>query len=97
MRDGGDCFKLKEDRLRLHIRQKLLTARVVKHPQVALGGGGCPIHGNIRGQVGWGSGQPGLGEGVPAHSRGLGQMVLKGPFQPKLFCASVTGSRTGYD
>jgi len=32
----------------------------------------CPIPGNIEGQVGWSSEQPGLVEDVPAHCRGVG-------------------------
>jgi len=39
---------------------------------VAQRGSGGPIPGNIPGQVGWGSEQPGLVEGVPAHGRGAG-------------------------
>jgi len=38
--------------------------------QVAQRGSGGPIPGNIQGQVGWGSEQPGLVEDVPAHCRG---------------------------
>jgi len=30
---------------------------------------GCPIPGNVQGQVGWGFEQPGLMEGVPTHGR----------------------------
>jgi len=33
---------------------------------------GCPLHGSVQGQVGWGFEQPGLVEGVPAHGRGVG-------------------------
>jgi len=40
--------------------------------QVVQGAGWCPIPGNIPGQVGWGSEQPGLVEDVPAHDRGGG-------------------------
>jgi len=40
--------------------------------QVAQRGGRCPIPGNIQAQVGRGSAQPGLVEGVPAHCRGVG-------------------------
>jgi len=32
----------------------------------------CPIPGNIQGQFGWGSEQPGLVEDVPAHCRRVG-------------------------
>jgi len=35
-------------------------------------GGPCPTSGNIQGQVGRGSEQPGLVEDVPAHCRGVG-------------------------
>jgi len=48
-------------------------------------GGRCLIPGNIQGQVGWGSDQPDLVEDVPAHSRRIGYMTFKGPFQTKLF------------
>jgi len=40
--------------------------------QVARRSGRCPIPGNIQGQVGGGSEQPDLAEGVPAHCRGVG-------------------------
>ena len=33
---------------------------------------GCPLPGSVQGQVGWGFDQPGVVEGVPAHSRGVG-------------------------
>jgi len=32
----------------------------------------CPLPGSAQGQVGWSSEQPGLGEDVPAHGRGVG-------------------------
>ena len=38
--------------------------------RVAQRGGGCPIPGNVQGQVGRGSEQPDLVEDVPAHGRG---------------------------
>jgi len=34
-------------------------------------GSGCSIPGGIQGQAGYGSGQPGLVVGDPAHSRGV--------------------------
>ena len=34
--------------------------------QVAQRSCGCPLPGRVQGQVGWGFGQPGLVEGVPA-------------------------------
>jgi len=40
--------------------------------QVAQRGSGGPIPGNIQGQVGQASEQPGLVEDVPAHCRGVG-------------------------
>ena len=40
--------------------------------QVAQRSCGCPLPGNVQGQVGRGFEQPGLVEGVPAHGRGLG-------------------------
>jgi len=40
--------------------------------QVAQRSCGCPLPGSVQGQVGWSSEQPGLGEGLPAHGRGLG-------------------------
>ena len=40
--------------------------------QAAHRGGRCPIPGNIQGQVGQGSEQPGVVEYVPAHCRGVG-------------------------
>jgi len=40
--------------------------------QVAQRSCGCPLPGSVQGQVGWGSEQPGLGEDVPAHGRGVG-------------------------
>ena len=40
--------------------------------QVAQRNCGCPLPGSVQGQVGWGSEQPGLVEGVPAHGGGGG-------------------------
>ena len=39
--------------------------------QVAQGSCGCPITGNVPGQVGWGFEQPGLMENVLAHDSGV--------------------------
>ena len=33
---------------------------------------GCPIPASVKGQVGWGFGQPGLVSCPPAHDRGVG-------------------------
>jgi len=40
--------------------------------QIAQRGGGCPIPGNILGQVELGSEQPDLVEDVPSHCKGVG-------------------------
>jgi len=40
--------------------------------QIAYRGSGGPVSGNIQGQVGQGSEQPGLVEDIPAHCRGIG-------------------------
>jgi len=40
--------------------------------RVAHRGSGGPIPGNVQGQVGWISEQPGLAEDVPAHCRAVG-------------------------
>jgi len=40
--------------------------------QVAQRDGRCPIPGNIQGQIGRGSEQPGLVVDVPGHCRGVG-------------------------
>jgi len=45
---------------------------------------GCPLPGGIWSQAAWGSEQPGLKGGVPAHSREVQIDDLKGPFQPKV-------------
>jgi len=58
------------------------------------GGCGCPIPGDIQGQAGCGSGQPGLVVGNPAHSRGLKLDGRWGPFQPRPFCDSMILSYT---
>ena len=44
---------------------------------------GAPSLGDVQGQVGWGSGQPELLGGSPAHGTGLGLGGLSDPFQPK--------------
>ena len=41
-------------------------------PQVAQRGGGCPVPGNVQGQVGRHSEQPDPVEDVPAYGRGVG-------------------------
>lgn len=49
--------------------KEFCMARLVKLAQVAQRGGTCPIPGNLQGQVGQGSEQPGLVKDEPAHCR----------------------------
>ena len=49
----------------------------------------------VQGQVGWGSIQPDLEGGSPAHDRRLEVDDLRGPFQPKPFYGSVVPSYFG--
>lgn len=44
-------------------------------------GGGCPIHRNIQGRVGWGSEEPDLTE---VNAKGLDYMISKGLIQLRL-------------
>jgi len=68
-RTKGNSFKLKDGRFKLEISDNEGGETLV---QAARRGGRCPIHGNIQGQVGWGSEQPDLAEDLPAHCRGIG-------------------------
>lgn len=63
----GNGFKLKEPQFRLDVKRFL--QRAVKLAQVLQRDSRCPVPGNIQGQVGQGSEQPGLAGGVPEHHR----------------------------
>ena len=82
----GNGFKLKEGRFRLGIDGSSLPRECWGAHTAAQRGCGCPIPGGVQGQAGWGSGQPGLVVGDPAHSRGgLKPDDHCGPFQPRPF------------
>jgi len=67
----GNSFELKEGRLRLDRRKILYCESGEALAQVVQRSCGCPLPGSVQGQVGWGSEQPHLVEGVPAHGRGV--------------------------
>jgi len=73
-RTRSNGFKLRECRFRLGIKKKFFTTRMLKQwnrlPRDIVDGG--PIPGNIEGQTGWGSKQPGLVEDIPAYCRDAG-------------------------
>jgi len=64
----GSGLQLKEGGVRLDIRKKIFMMRVA---QVAQRSCGCPIIGNVQGQVGQGLEQPGLVEDVAANGRAV--------------------------
>jgi len=72
-RTRSNGFKLREGRFRQDVRQNFFYNKDGETPeQVAQRGSGGPMPGNIQGQVGRGSEQPGLVADVPAHCRGVG-------------------------
>ena len=62
------CSRLNSPKL----SQPLLIREGSTLEKVARRSCGCPLPGNVQGQVGWSSEQPGLVEDVPAHGRGGG-------------------------
>ena len=85
-RTRSNGFKLREGRYKEEIFYHESGETLEQIVQRSTGG---LIPGNIQGQVGWNSDQPGLVEDIPAHCRGLGYMTSKSSFQPKAFYDSV--------
>jgi len=76
-RTRGNGFKLREGRIQTGYKEEIFYHEGGETlAQVAQRGGGCPMPGNIQGQVRWGSEKPDLVEDVPGHCRGIG---LDGP------------------
>jgi len=62
---------LKEGRFTLDVRKKCFTEGGEALAQSAQRSCGCPLPGNVQGQVGQGLEHPELVESVPAHGGGL--------------------------
>lgn len=65
----GNGFTLEEGRLRKHIREKSPYCEGVEALKKVAQCCGCPTLGSVQGQMGFE--QLGLGQGVPAHGKGL--------------------------
>ena len=57
---------------KIDIKKKFCTVRVVRDWNRLSSEVMDPLPGSTQGQAGWGCEQPGLEEGVPAYSRGVG-------------------------
>ena len=68
-RTKGNGLKLRQWRFRLDIEDFFHSDGCDMLERVAQEGCGCPIPGGTQGQIGCGSGQPGLVVGNPAHIR----------------------------
>jgi len=72
-RTSSNGFKLKEARFTLRYKEEILYyegGEVLE--QVAWRSCGCLLPESVQDQIGWGSEQPGLVEGVSTHGRGVG-------------------------
>lgn len=66
-------FRLKKATFRLDISKTFFAVRLVGHwMRLSRENVGALSLEDVQSQVGWGSEQPGLAKGVPAHCRGFG-------------------------